>query len=76
MTFSTRIRGSDRQRLGFRVERLKVSRSLPLAVVPLWRDYTDPYVRRLILEILALRKLLERAQNDLAGRVSDSDRPF
>ncbi|PRD75574.1 hypothetical protein C6P74_24650 [Burkholderia multivorans] len=62
--------------MGIRDDRPTVSRSLPLAVVPLWRNYTDPYVRRLILEILALRKLLERAQNDLAGRVSDSDRPF
>ncbi|OXH88286.1 hypothetical protein CA830_11220 [Burkholderia multivorans] len=28
----------------------------------LWRDYTDPQVRLLILEILALRKSIERVQ--------------
>ncbi|KAB0686582.1 hypothetical protein F7R13_00325 [Burkholderia territorii] len=29
----------------------------------LWRDYTDPQVRLLILEILALRKSIERVQD-------------
>ncbi|PRH09945.1 hypothetical protein C6T56_17025 [Burkholderia multivorans] len=28
----------------------------------LWREYTDPQVRLLILEILALRKSIERVQ--------------
>ncbi|WP_366920153.1 hypothetical protein [Burkholderia orbicola] len=64
---STRI---DRNRVPLRDRRLKIKPQLPEFDAPndrelrmLWREYTDLQVRWLILEILALRKSLDRIQD-------------
>ncbi|AIO41122.1 hypothetical protein DM40_2539 [Burkholderia cenocepacia] len=68
---SRRIEGTkvDRNRVPLRDRRVKLKPAMPEFDAPteselraLWRDYTDPQVRWLILEILALRKSLVRIQ--------------
>ncbi|WP_308727058.1 hypothetical protein [Burkholderia multivorans] len=59
----------DRNRVPLRDRRVKLKPTMPDFDAPtdselraLWRGYTDPQVRWLILEILALRRSLERVQ--------------
>ncbi|HEF4742669.1 TPA: hypothetical protein SAO08_002501 [Burkholderia multivorans] len=68
---SRRVEGGkvDRNRVPLRDRRVKLKPTMPDFDAPtdselraLWRDYTDPQVRLLILEILALRKSIERVQ--------------
>ncbi|WP_258181324.1 hypothetical protein [Burkholderia multivorans] len=68
---SRRIDGGkvDWNRVPLRDRRVRLKPTMPDFDAPtdselriLWRDYTDPQVRLLILEILALRKSIERVQ--------------